>query len=132
MDESAGHAMTSSLRVLIVEDEVLIGMMLEEFLLDLNFQPVGPIEQLEDALAAVTARQFDIALLDVNLGVEVSYPVADALAERGIPFAFMSGSTSDSFPERYGEHLNLTKPYKLDDVSEILTALSAAYTLLGN
>lgn len=117
--------MTSSLRVLIVEDEVLIGMMLEEFLLDLNFQPVGPIEQLEEALAAVAAGQFDIALLDVNLGADVSYPAADALAERGIPFAFMSGSTRDSFPDRYRSHLNLTKPYKLDDVSDILTALSS-------
>jgi DNA-binding response OmpR family regulator len=115
---------TATLRVLIIEDEFLIAMMLEEFLLDLNFEPVGPITRLDEALEAVKSQQFDVALLDVNLGTEVSYPVADLLTARHIPFAFMSGTGRDSFPDQHKSQLNLSKPYTLDDVSNVLAILT--------
>jgi DNA-binding response OmpR family regulator len=116
--------MTAALRVLVIEDEFLIAMLLEEFLLDLNFEPVGPIARLDDAVAAVNSLQFDVALLDINLGTEVSYPVADMLTARGVPFAFMSGTGRDSFPDQYRSQTNLAKPYTLDDVSSVLAMLT--------
>jgi CheY-like chemotaxis protein len=78
-------------RVLIVEDEALVAFMLEDFLVEFGCIPVGPCNTLAKALEAVGAETFDLAVLDVNLNGEKVYPVAYALAERHIPFLFVSG-----------------------------------------
>ena len=78
-------------RVLIVEDETMAAMMLESVLADLGCTVVGPVESVAKALSLVETQAVDGALLDVNLGGELVYPVADALAARGVPFVFVTG-----------------------------------------
>ncbi len=81
--------MTEPVQILIVEDEPLIAMMLEDFLDVLDKQVAGTVDSVDDALARVAEGGIDAAILDVNLrGGQKSTPVAEALAERGVPFVF--------------------------------------------
>ena len=81
----------AGLRVLVVEDESLIGMMVEDLLEQLGCRMIRLVSSLDKALEAAKQGDFDLALLDVDLGGEPSYPVAQALQARGVPFVFMSG-----------------------------------------
>jgi DNA-binding response OmpR family regulator len=78
-------------RILIVEDEALIAMLVEDLLSDMGFQVVGPAMTLDRGLSLARSEQLDAAILDVNLGGVWSYPIADLLVARGIPFLFASG-----------------------------------------
>jgi CheY-like chemotaxis protein len=80
-----------SVRVLVVEDEVIIAMSLEDMLTELGCSVVGPATSLDEALALAAAADFDAALLDVNLDGEHSEPVADVLRQRAIPYALITG-----------------------------------------
>ena len=88
-----GRATTglAGLRVLVVEDESLLGMLVEDLLEQLGCRMVGLFSGLEQALEAAKSAEFDLALLDVDIGGEPVYPVAEALRARGVPFLFMSG-----------------------------------------
>lgn len=99
------------LRVLVVEDQMLIAAMLEECLVDLNCQVVGPTGTVEAALKLVHANAVDAAVLDVNLGDEMVYPVAEELEARNIPFIFTTGYGDKSLPERWRSKPRLAKPY---------------------
>jgi CheY-like chemotaxis protein len=113
--------------ILIVEDEPLISMMLEDFLDALGYRLAASVDGVADALEKVAQGDFDAALLDVNLrDGETSWPVADALKERGRPFVVATGGSSDIVPERYAGVPVLTKPYTLDGVR------TAFESLLGN
>ena len=110
-------------RILVVEDEMLVLMSIEMALEDLGCSAICAAATVTDALKVLSTNQFDAALVDVNLGGKKSYPVADALAERGIPFAFSTG---------YGDHgdrldLNdrpvLRKPYLNSDLISMLERL---------
>ena len=80
-------------RILIVEDEALISMMLEDFIETLDYEIADTVESLEAGLAAVEKGGFDMAILDVNLRDRIaSWPIADALDDQGIPFFFTSGA----------------------------------------
>jgi CheY-like chemotaxis protein len=81
----------AGLRLLVVEDEALVAMLIEDLLRDLGCTVVGPVGSVARALALLRREAIDGALLDVNLGKERSYPVADALAARGVPFVFLTG-----------------------------------------
>lgn len=110
--------------ILVVEDEPLIAMMLEDFLDTLGHRLAGTADCVKSALAAVSAGGIDAAILDVNLrGGEKSWPVADALADGGIPFIIATGGTSDSVSERHRECPTLAKPFTIDDVRQALAAL---------
>ncbi len=76
------------LRVLLVEDEGLVALLIEEMLADLGHEVIGPFARLNKAMEAAQREQFDIAILDVNLDGEDTYDMADALAARNIPFIF--------------------------------------------
>jgi CheY-like chemotaxis protein len=78
-------------RVLVVEDEMLIALLIEEFLTDLGCGIVGPYGSVQAVLTAVQNEPADLAVLDVNLNGEKVYPVAERLPERHIPFVFLSG-----------------------------------------
>jgi CheY-like chemotaxis protein len=78
---------TPGRRVLLVEDEAMIAMLLEDMLEDLGHELVRVANRLEDAVAAAGTEAIDLAILDLNLGGAPTYPAADALAERGIPFS---------------------------------------------
>lgn len=105
--------------ILIVEDEPLIAMMLEDFVEMLDHACAASVDNVADALEAVGSGQFDCAILDVNLrDGEPSWPVADALDDAGINFAFASGGQNDSVPERHAGRPFLQKPFTLDSVRE--------------
>lgn len=78
-------------RILIVEDEMLVAMLLSDIVVDLGHQPLKPRMRLRAALEAAETEDFDMAILDINLAGEKSFPVADCLDRRGIPYVFASG-----------------------------------------
>ncbi|MDF2812345.1 MAG: hypothetical protein K0S56_3376, partial [Microvirga sp.] len=75
----------SGLRVLVVEDEAAISLLLEDMLLDFGCQVIGPAARLAAALETLAREKVDLAILDVNVAGEPIYPVAEALAQRAIP-----------------------------------------------
>ena len=120
--------MTSPLsgrRVLVVEDETMVAWLLEDMLADLGCAVVGPAARVNQALAMLDAEAIDAAVLDVNLKGQKSYPVADALAARGVPFVFSTGYNKHSLPKRYQSFPMLQKPFdrlKLGDtLAKLLT-----------
>lgn len=115
--------MLSSLRVLIVEDESLVAMLLEDMLLDLGAEVVGVAASVENALALLQDESIDAALLDVNIEGQRSFPVADALRDRGIPYAFATGFGDGVLPEKYASVPVILKPYALGDIERTLQTL---------
>ena len=81
----------NGLRVLVVEDEMMVSMLIEDMLSDLGCAVVGPASRLDEAIALVNSSTIDCAVLDVNLGGQPIFPVADLLREKGAPFAFATG-----------------------------------------
>lgn len=106
-------------RILIVEDEPLIAMMLEDFVEMLDHSCAASVDNVADAESAIQDGNFDFAILDVNLrDGEPSWPVADALAAAGIPFVFASGGQLDTPPDRHRNRPFLHKPFTLESVRE--------------
>ena len=109
-------------RILIVEDEPLIAMMLEDFLEALGKQLVGTCDTVQAALATIEDENPDAVILDINLsGGEKAWPVADALAAKGTPFILSSGG--DEVGEGHQDRPRLMKPYTMDGVEAALNAL---------
>lgn len=96
--------------VLIVEDEALVVMLLEDLLQESGFATQA-YRTVGDAIASLEAADFELAILDVNLGATLSYPVADALRARGIPFAFATGYGRVGVDVRYADVPVLNKPF---------------------
>ena len=118
--------MTEAPAILIVEDEPLIAMMLEDFLDALGYRLAACVDRGDEALDHVAQGGFTAALLDVNLrDGETSWPVADALSERGQPFVLATGGSSDTVPERHARVPVLSKPYTLDSVRDAFNTLLA-------
>jgi CheY-like chemotaxis protein len=102
-------------RILVVDDEPLVAMLLEDWLVELGHEPVGPVNSLRDALALVEqGDRPDGAILDVALGTQSSFPVADALTSRGIPVVFATGHSSESLPARFTGAPTLAKPFNFE------------------
>ncbi len=97
-------------RILVVEDEFLVACMLEDDLRDRGYDIVGPYNGLASALDAVRTKEFDAAVLDVNLGGTPVFPLADDLVRRAIPFVFLSGYGVMAMPERLRSIPLLAKP----------------------
>jgi DNA-binding response OmpR family regulator len=109
-------------RILIVEDEPLIAMMLEDFLGALDKVHVATCDSVQSALATIANEPVDAAIIDINLsGGEKSWPVADELAKRGIPFILSSGG--EETIEAHADRPRLTKPYTMEGVQTALAAL---------
>lgn len=114
-------------RILVVEDEPLICMQLQADLEDHGHTVVGPAANLAEGLKLAQAQNFDVALLDVNLGHETSAEIAKVLASRRIPFAFSTGYTDGStLPEEMLDRPRLAKPYTLEAVQRMIEQLSSA------
>jgi CheY-like chemotaxis protein len=108
------------LRVLLVEDEGLVAMMLEDLLEDLGCEIAGSLASVGAALAWIEAGgSADVALLDVNLNGEHVFPVADALRAHGVPFAFATGYGEEHDPRFRGAPL-LGKPIRQDRLEALL------------
>jgi two-component SAPR family response regulator len=117
----------SGLRVLVVEDEMMVSMLLEDMLSEIGCTPVGPATRIEQALTLVENAGFDIAILDVNLDGRESYPIAEALAARAIPFVFASGYKAGRLREEYRNIPSLQKPFQRSELQRTLTtALESA------
>jgi DNA-binding response OmpR family regulator len=112
--------------ILIVEDEPLIAMMLEDFLLSLGHEVSGSCDTVRSALEAVERTEFDLAILDVNLKGENVWPVAAALRDKGTPFVLASGGHVDPPPPEFKGVPMIEKPYTIDRVTPIIEAALAA------
>jgi CheY-like chemotaxis protein len=115
-------------RVLIVEDEALVAMLIEGFLEECECTIVGPCGTVEKALEAVQTGTFDLAVLDVNLRGQKVYPVAEILSERHIPFLFLSGYGDDAIPPGRGTWKVCAKPFKGNDLMRMLSAALGSET----
>lgn len=116
--------MTPPKQILIVEDEPLIAMMLEDFLDVLDQGVAGSVDSVAAALDRIGAGGIDAAILDVNLrGGEKSTPVAQALADAGVPFVFATGGSDDGVDTRFRDRPVLQKPFTMDGVAKALAAL---------
>lgn len=111
------------LRILVVEDEMLVAMNIEDMLLDLGHEVAGLASRLGPALALAVEGRFDAAMLDVNLDGEPSFPVADLLAGRGIPFLFATGYGRQGIEERFRDRPILQKPFRAAELGAALAAL---------
>jgi CheY-like chemotaxis protein len=112
-------------KVLIVEDEMLVMMGIEDMLSDLGCTAISVASNVDTALDLIAANDFDFATIDVNLNGEQSYPVARALDQRGVPFAFSTGYGEHGVDEGFGDRPVLTKPFSnrqlLAAVTDLLT-----------
>ena len=111
--------------ILIVEDEPLIAMMLEDFLLSLGHEVRATCDSVSEALKAVAVGDFDLAILDVNLKGENVWPVAAELRDREIPFIIASGGHVDPPPAEFAGVPMIDKPYTIDRVTPALEAALA-------
>jgi len=112
-------------RVLIVEDDVMIRMLIEDMLIDLGFAVVAQAAKIPEALAAVNSTDIDVAILDVNLSGETTGPVAEALAARGTPFVFATGYGEHGLPVQFRDRPLLKKPFQIDGLRRMLEAALA-------
>jgi len=127
LDTRAGVDRPSSAkRVMIVEDEALIGMMMKDALTDLGLAVTGPFVTVRDAMRALDNGGVDFAILDVNLGGEWVYPVADRLAKGGIPFVFVTGYGVDGLDGRFAHTPVFEKPI---EPHVLETMFSRAYAM---
>jgi CheY-like chemotaxis protein len=115
---------TPAMRILVVEDELMIRMLLEDMLGELGHTVAAEAARIEEALDAAKNADFDIAILDVNLNGQPISPVADALVARGMPFVFATGYGERGLPEPYRDRPTLKKPFQMDGLKQMLqTAL---------
>jgi CheY-like chemotaxis protein len=120
-----------SKRVLVVEDELMIRMLLEGMLEDLGHTVAGQAGTIEEALALAKQADFDVALLDVNLNGKPITPVVAVLAARGLPFVFASGYGQRGVPEEYRDSPALQKPFQAEALADALQAATADAPKVG-
>jgi two-component sensor histidine kinase/CheY-like chemotaxis protein len=109
----------SARRVMVVEDEALVALVLADHLTELGLSVVGPCSSVAEAKAVASKGDIEAAILDVNLGGELVYPVADLLSSRGIPFIFITGYGRESIDRRFADAPVLEKPVELNLLEEI-------------
>lgn len=110
-------------RVLVVEDEMFVLMMMEGMLADLGCESIVSAATVDRALALIDGQALDAALLDVNLDGNKSHPVADALAACGVPFVFVTGYGGSGIRESDHDRPLLTKPFGFERLVKTLTDL---------
>jgi len=103
-------------RVLLVEDEAMVAMLMEDLLSDLDCEVTATAARVDDALKAAKSGSFDFAILDVNLNGNPSYPVADILRQRNIPIIFATGYGTKSLDALYADTPTLQKPFRPADL----------------
>jgi CheY-like chemotaxis protein len=112
-------------RILVVEDEYLIRMLLEDMLADLGYDIAAAVGTIKEANEFAANGEFDVAVLDVNLDGQVIYPVADILAKRGKPFVFVTGYGENSLIDPYRDRPALQKPFQTEQIKAALDKLLA-------
>lgn len=111
----------SKLRIFVVEDEGIVSMLIEDMLIELGHEVSGIASRLDEAVQFAESGRFDFAIIDVNLDGRPSYPVAEALAARRIPFAFATGYSSQGIDAKFAKVPRLAKPFMTGDLVELLS-----------
>ncbi len=107
-------------RVLVVEDESMIRMLLDGMLSDIGYTMTAEAGVLDEAMALAKREEFDVAILDVNLHSVPITPVAEILTQRGLPFVFATGADLRGVPEAYRGHPILQKPFRVEELQRAL------------
>ena len=117
---TADPAILKGRRILVVEDEMLVSMLVEDILEDFGCITIGPAAKLDQAIQLARSEQVDVAMLDVNLGGTRVFPVADILAQRDIPFVFVSGYGEAGLEPPHENRPVIQKPFSAEAISEVL------------
>jgi CheY-like chemotaxis protein len=125
-EQAMNDSTQAQVRVLVVEDEYLIRMLLEDMLADLGYAVAAAVGSVAEASEFAATGDFSVAILDVNLDGQEIYPVADILNERRLPFVFVTGYGERSLPERYRNRPALQKPFQAEQLQATLAELLAA------
>jgi CheY-like chemotaxis protein len=126
MSEGGQHGEENGgrLRVLVVEDEALVAMLMEDMIAALDHRVIGPVGRVAEAIEIVRhGEQVDCAILDLNLNGERALGVADALTERRIPFIFATGYGGEQLGGRFGGVPILQKPFQMADLRQALAQM---------
>jgi DNA-binding response OmpR family regulator len=115
--------MSGPSRILILEDEPLIAMLLRDWMGDLGCEAVGPAHDVTDALMLIQRDTPDAAILDISLAAENCYPVADVLRARRVPYAFATGRAGSEIPPQHAGAPLILKPFVFKRVSEVITKI---------
>ena len=126
MSAQANEDILTGVRVLVVEDEAAISMLLEDMLLDFGCEIVGPAARLAVALEMAQSESFQVAILDVNVANEPIYPVAEAIAQRDLPFVFSTGYGGAGIREPFRDRPVVQKPFSQSDLKRTLIAAIGA------
>jgi CheY-like chemotaxis protein len=113
-------------RVLVVEDELMIRMLLQDMLADLGHSLAAEASRIDEALALANQAEFDVAILDVNLNGQPISPVVEILIDRGLPFIFATGYGQRGVPEPYRTRPTLQKPFQMDALGAAIAAVTAS------
>jgi DNA-binding response OmpR family regulator len=113
-------------RALVVEDEAMVSMMLEDALTEMGCVIAGSAARLAEAQALAASLAIDFAILDLNLNGELSYPVAEVLAGRGIPFIFSTGYGPKALPAHLRDVLTIGKPFEFRELERAVAAALAS------
>jgi CheY-like chemotaxis protein len=116
----AGGSNLAGARVLVVEDEMLVSLLIEDALSDSQCTIVGPYDRVPAALEAARTLALDAAVLDVNVAGTLVYPVAEALSARGIPFLLLSGYGPGAVPIEHASWRVCSKPFRMERLMAML------------
>ncbi len=111
------------MRILIVDDEPMISMLLEDWVEELGHEVVGPARDVASALALIGPASPDAAIVDVSLRGETGYPIAERLAEHKIPYVFATGHAGGSLPPPYDNAPMLGKPFDYAAVEAAIASM---------
>ncbi|MDR3465987.1 MAG: response regulator [Xanthobacteraceae bacterium] len=117
---------TPGLRILVVEDEGMVAMLIEDMLIELGHEVGAIASRLDEAVRLAGADAFDFAIIDVNLDGRTSYPVAETLENRRIPFAFATGYDAQGIDARFAAVPRLAKPFLSADMAKLLSGITVA------
>ena len=110
-------------RILVIEDSPVVGPFTADLLADLGYDAVGPAPNMASARELIDGERLDAALVDIHIRGERVFPLCEALAEKGVPFAFTSGYADWQMPDKWQDRPRLLKPYTIDQVKDVLAVL---------
>jgi CheY-like chemotaxis protein len=125
-------AALQGLRVLVVEDEMMVSMLIEDMLSDLGCTVIGPASRLDEGIDLANSIPLDCAVLDVNLGGQPIFPLADILRAKGAPFAFATGYGDAGLRDVDKGTPVLQKPFREADLARVLGELRSTLALKGS